>query len=138
MTNIKSPESKSPEKLHKGRNFVAGLGLGLMALAGVEVNGYFEDKAAKNHTAAELIQFSQKGLAQTYLEIEQRADSPEVRKIIIGDFETNPFKIAEHLYAKDIGVVAQEIYGQLDGHIKPGDVVILPSDQFNPEPRRLV
>ena len=93
-----------------------------------------ENDNAKLHASEQLAQFGQKDFASKYLE--EGIKSEDVKLVTITDIYNNPFRIAENLRAKDVAIVAEEIYSQLDGRINTGDVVVIPNDQLNPEPRR--
>ena len=116
--------TNTTEKLHKERKYIAGLLTGLVLFGGVETNQFVNNRITKSHTAKELVQFSHKDFSKHYLE--EGIKDANVTNIVISNNETNPFRIAEDMRAKDVGVVAQEIYSQLDGTINPGDVVVIP------------
>lgn len=126
MTNhIISPE-QSNHKLHRK---VAAATLGAVLLAGaggVEVNRH----ETADHISQEAKQFTYKGLFDHYKELGIKPEDVTVQPV--GEFESTAPQIAEDLHAKDVETVAQEIYVQLDGKIKPGEMIVIPKDQLAP------
>lgn len=118
--------NKSPEKpTHKlPRKVVAGTVGAIMLLGGVA-----GVKDSANHRASrEVNQFTYKDLFDHYKDLGINPEDVTIQPV--GEFETTAKQIAEHLYAKDPETVAQEIYVQLDGNIKPGEMIVIPNDQL--------
>lgn len=134
---LAGPEDKNA-RIARNWKIVGGLVLTeVILVSALGINYYNNINEAKEHTAKQLEHYSQKDLSMLYEE--QGIEPTNVYKRTITDFDgEDPFAIARNMRAKDVGVVAQEIFGQLDGDINPGDVVIIPLDQLNPPQRRLV
>ena len=121
----------------KLKKIAVGSLIGLTLLGGVAEGKHNSDlRSATEHKTQELMQFSFPSLAGVYVE---KGIKPEnVTLLTVNELQKSPFDIARNMRAKDVSLVAEEIFNQLDGKIIAGDQIVLPNDQLNPIPRRLV
>lgn len=133
MNHNNSPEKPTHKLSRKAVATAVGAIVFLGGAAHLEDNISNHRKA--DHISQEASQFTFKDLFSHYKE--QGIKPEDVTIQPVGEFEATAQQIAEDLYAKDVKTVAEEINFQLDGNIKPGEMIVIPNDQLAP-PRRLV
>lgn len=137
IRNQEAKQEKRDKRTIKLKKIAAGSLIGLTLLGGIaEKKHHADQNTDKVHKTLELKQFSFPSLADVYLE--KGIKPEEITVLTVNELEKSPFDIARDMRAKDVGLVAEEIFNQLSGKINAGDQIVLPNDQLNPTPRRLV